>query len=50
MYYSEEKNKLVIDSHHPTTRKSKDSEIYNNMMKAFKEFLDKYPSFLKSCR
>lgn len=50
MYYSKEKKKLIIDSYHPATRKSNDTEIYNNMMADFKEFLDEYPDFLKSCR
>lgn len=50
MYYSKEKNKLVIDSYHPTTRKSGDAEIYNSMMEAFSDFLTKYPEFLKPCR
>ena len=50
MYYSEKENKLIIDSYHPTTPKSKNKEMYHNMMKAYKEFLDKYPDFKNSCR
>ena len=50
MYYSKEKNKLIINSYHPATTKSRDTDIYDNMMEDFKEFLDKYPNFLKSCR
>jgi hypothetical protein len=50
MYYSEKDNKLVINSYHPSTRKSNDkyTEMYNNMMAAYKEFIDKYPDFLKN--
>lgn len=50
MYYCEATNKLVINSYHPTTRASDGKSMYNNMMNALKEFLEKYPSFKKSCR
>lgn len=50
MYYCEETNKLVINSYHPATTVCDDAYLFNEMMKAFKEFLDKYPNFIKSCR
>jgi hypothetical protein len=50
MYYSEDNNKLIIDSYHPSTTKSSNSDMYHNMMEAYKEFLTQYPGFKNPCR
>ena len=48
VYYSKEKNKLIINSYHPATTKSGGYEMYHNMMEAFQNFLKKYPHFIEN--
>jgi len=52
IFYSKSKNKVVIDSYHPSYWQIKGGSktIYERMMAKFKEFLDKYPDFKNSCR
>lgn len=50
MYFDESKNKLVIDSFHPSYYGLSRKEIYNRMMTHYQLFLTDYPSFIKSCR
>ncbi|MDR2652157.1 MAG: hypothetical protein LBC68_07575 [Prevotellaceae bacterium] len=51
IYFDKKKNKVVIDSYHPSYWQGGGSEtIYTPMMSAYKEFLQKYPDFQKSCR
>lgn len=52
IYYSKQHNKVVINSYHPSYGyiKGGSKTIYQNMMSAYKEFLDKHPEFLKPCR
>lgn len=49
IYYSKRNNKVVIDSYHPSYWQIKggSKSIYETMMSKYKEFLDKYPNFLK---
>lgn len=49
MYYSKSKKKLVINSWHPSARK-KHKEMYDSLMEAYEEFLQRFPVFKKSCR
>lgn len=50
MYYCDTTNKLIVNSYHPATRVCSGKVMYNDMMDALKDFLDKYPNFIKSCR
>lgn len=53
IYYNEEYNKVIIDSYHPSYSrfiKGGSATIYNDMMAAYKDFLEKYPDFKTSCR
>ena len=50
MYYCAKKNKLVINAYHPTSTKIRDTEMYENIMSDFNDFLVKFPDFNKSCR
>ena len=52
IYYSKKNNKVVIDSYHPSYWQIEGGSktIYENMMSKYKEFIDKYPNFKKSCR
>jgi hypothetical protein len=48
--YDEKNAKVIIDSYHPSYFGISMAEIYSQMMNAYKEFLEKYPDFRKSCR
>ena len=52
IYYSKKNNKVVIDSYHPSYWQIEGGSktIYESMMSKYKEFIDKYPNFKKSCR
>jgi len=52
IYYSKQRNKVVIDSYHPSYYQISGGSktIYEGMMNAYQEFLKEYPEFLKSCR
>ena len=46
IYYNEPLKKLIIASYHPARKSYRD--VYTTMMAAYKEFIDKYPDFLKN--
>ena len=50
IYYSKKNNKVVIDSYHPSYWRIEGGSktIYERMMSKYKEFIDKYPHFLKN--
>jgi len=50
IYYSKKNNKVVIDSYHPSYWQIEGGSktIYEDMMSKYKEFIDKYPHFLKN--
>jgi len=50
MYFDKFKNKLVIDSFHPSYYGLSKKEIYDRMMTHYQLFLTAYPEFLNSCR
>lgn len=53
IFFNKLNNKVVIDSYHPSFRRIKggsEETIYKWMMNAYREFLEKYPDFRKSCR
>ncbi|MDR0414187.1 MAG: hypothetical protein LBH84_02060 [Prevotellaceae bacterium] len=52
IFFDEGNNKVVIDSYHPSYYQIEGGAetIYKDMMNAYKEFLEKYPDFRKSCR
>jgi hypothetical protein len=49
IHYDRKKNKVVIDSYHPSHRYSPE-EVYSDMMSAYKEFLGKCPGFRENKR
>jgi len=50
MYYDEKRNKLLIDSFHPSYHFLTSKELYTRMMDHYHKFLTVYPNFMKSCR
>jgi hypothetical protein len=52
VYYDTVHDKVVIDSYHPSYWQIEGGSktIYDDMMSAYKVFLDKYPNFLKNKR
>ena len=49
-YYSASKNKLVINSYHPSLPSARGANTYNAMMQDVAQFLKEYPDFTKPSR
>ena len=47
IYYSAQSNKVVIDAYHFVTTKKTNEAMYEDMVEAFNEFIQKYPGFRK---